>query len=181
MEFRQVSDQILDCNKNLLIVLGNEVSVNIAHVGLEFWCVFEAFLHVCLIVMIRKSIHEASNEVCNLDSGQLVSTGAWQLVSFQVFSWYWKGDLAICGCHQSGVIPITVIVVVSQLFSICCDRVPVAYNVMVTFDVCPWALADPISSPALSNLNISLVSSWAAGQVADDLRCVFQEKLDSLK
>ena len=106
-DFWQVTQELLDCSKDLLVVLGDDVGVNIAHVGLELWCILEAFLHVCLVVMSCESMLEASNHVCNCGCGQLESFGAWQLISYHFRSLNWEENLHNGRYVQGSGIPIT--------------------------------------------------------------------------
>ena len=59
VELGQVTHKLLDCGKDLLVVLSDEVRVNIADVGFELWSVLETFLHVCLVVVSSESEHES--------------------------------------------------------------------------------------------------------------------------
>jgi len=83
LEQRQVFlNEVLECFEDLAVVLGENVGVGIAYVGLELWRVFEACLHFCLVVMLSECIHETSNGVCYDGSVQLKSIRAWKLITF---------------------------------------------------------------------------------------------------
>ena len=91
----QITIELLECCKDFPVVLGDDVSVNIADVGPEFFGVLVAPLKDSLIVMTSVSSSETSNEVRHLDSVKLIATGAWQLIRydflrFLIFGWYWE-------------------------------------------------------------------------------------------